>query len=144
MKPGIDHIGVGAFALILNNKNQFLLIRTKKSANKSKEYDDVWSLPGGTIEFGETVQEALMREVKEETGLDITDIKLLTYNDFIRPKEGKHWVSLSFVAIAVNSKHNILDSSEVEECCWFDFNDIPKNISQYALTSIKLAVEKNE
>lgn len=65
---------MGVKALILNN-GKFLVMHN----NGVKE--DLWELPGGRMEFGETAEETLKREIQEETGLGIKPIKLLdTWN----------------------------------------------------------------
>ena len=66
-------------AIILNNKNEILLV-------KSNKWKGSYVIPGGHIEFGEDIENALQREIMEETGLNIYDIKLLglqqcIYND---------------------------------------------------------------
>lgn len=54
-----------AKGIIINNKGKFLIIKE----------DNTWELPGGKIEFGESPEETLHREVKEETNLEISDVK---------------------------------------------------------------------
>ena len=56
---------------VLIENNSLLLVKQKLSNNKE------WSLPGGRVEAGETLEQALIREMKEETGLDVEPIRML-------------------------------------------------------------------
>lgn len=56
---------------VLIEKESLLLVKQKLSNNKN------WSLPGGRVEPGETLEQALIREMKEETGLDVEPIRML-------------------------------------------------------------------
>jgi len=56
---------------VLIENNSLLLVKQKLSNNKN------WSLPGGRVEPGETLEQALIREMKEETGLDVEPIRML-------------------------------------------------------------------
>jgi ADP-ribose pyrophosphatase YjhB (NUDIX family) len=59
-----------------------------------------WAIPGGFVDYGETVEQAAMREAKEETGLEVTLIHLLgVYSDPARDSR-KHTISTTFVARA--------------------------------------------
>lgn len=68
----IKHIG--SYGLILKD-NKILLIK-----KKGGPYDGKLDLPGGTIEFGETPEETLVRELKEEVGIDVTSYTLFDGN----------------------------------------------------------------
>src|SRR5215469_5949189 len=67
-------------ALIFNARNEVLMIRTHKWSNK-------WGIPGGKIKWGETSENALRREVLEETGLKISGIEFILVQDCIHSKE---------------------------------------------------------
>lgn len=60
------------------HKDKFLVIRRH---DKAKKYGGTWGFPGGKVEIGETVAGALIREIKEETDLDLTD-KVLFVNSY--------------------------------------------------------------
>ena len=62
-------LGVGAIIL---DGNQMLLEKRKNSPGKGK-----WSVPGGLVELGETTEQAIIREVKEETGLEVYNPRLI-------------------------------------------------------------------
>lgn len=128
MKPGKDFIGVSAFALIFNDKDQVLLVNHKPTEKKSADFADRFSMPGGTVEFGETFVDALRREVKEELDLDIFDEQLINHNDYI--KIDKHWIALNFTA-KTNSVPKNLEPEKISQIEFFDIDKVPENISEY-------------
>jgi molecular chaperone GrpE len=100
--------------IIYNNKEEILLIKCPK-------WGDFWHIPGGHIEIGETSEEALRREVKEETGLEIDKIEFIGWQDAIYPKEffrKKHFIFLDFCAKM--SGGEVKKSREMMEYVWIN------------------------
>ena len=92
-------------ALIHDGTGKLLMIRTHK-------WSGLWGIPGGKIERGEASEDALRREVIEETGLKITDIRFAMVQDcidspqFIRPE---HFLLLNYVALATTTAVTLND-----------------------------------
>lgn len=85
------NIRIRIAAIILNNKNEILLVNHKKN-NKS-----YWLFPGGGIEYGETFEQALKRELKEELNLKMKNIKnLVFFNETIYPDKKRHIINMYF------------------------------------------------
>jgi ADP-ribose pyrophosphatase YjhB (NUDIX family) len=78
-------------ALIQDSKGKVLLIQQQKNKN------GYWLLPGGGIEFGESAEEALKRELKEELDLDVTKSSFLLVNESIDPNKHRHLIQLVFL-----------------------------------------------
>ena len=79
-------------ALIYNAAGEVLMLRTHK-------WSDLWGIPGGKIKWGEPAEDALRREIKEETNLDVTDIRFVLVQDCIHSKEfyrDAHFVLLNY------------------------------------------------
>jgi phosphoglycolate phosphatase-like HAD superfamily hydrolase/ADP-ribose pyrophosphatase YjhB (NUDIX family) len=79
-------------ALIYNEQDEVLMIRTHKWSN-------LWGIPGGKIKWGEPATDALRREIKEETDLEIQDIEFVLVQDCIHSKEfyrDAHFVLLNY------------------------------------------------
>ena len=79
-------------AAIIVQDDQILLARHQK---KGRRY---WVLPGGGVDYGETAEAALMRELREEAGLRIRVRDLVLVNDSIPPDRQRHIVNLYFTA----------------------------------------------
>lgn len=103
---------------ILKDKDLFLVVRRSKEDDL---YPGCWEFPGGHIEFGETISDALKRELKEEIGFSDFDNPIITnYTDEIKEKSGKtiHNIELDFI-IEVNKENiNITLSKEHIEYAW--------------------------
>lgn len=124
-KRGVDYIGVGVGAVILNNKNEILLLLRKKAPEK-----DHWTIPGGAVEWFETCEQAIERECREEVALDIKVERMLTVVNHIVETEQKHWVSVEFLVTPKNNKNPVMDQFESEKMKWFSIDNLPSNITQ--------------
>jgi ADP-ribose pyrophosphatase YjhB (NUDIX family) len=79
-------------AAVVTESDRVLLVRHEK------EGTSYWLLPGGGVEFGETLEQALEREVREETGLSVRVGNLLLVNDTIPSDRHRHILHLTFCA----------------------------------------------
>ncbi len=105
-------------AVIIKN-NSIILIKRKNEPFKGK-----WALPGGFVEYGETVENAVIREVKEETGLDVGIEKLLgVYSDPDRDPRG-HTVSVCFICRIVSG--NLKSGTDSADVKGFKFSELPE------------------
>jgi mutator protein MutT len=122
MQKGVDYIGVGVGAVILNGEGKVFLARRGREARNERHK---WEFPGGSVEFGERLEEALVREVKEEYDFEIAVDRLLDVVNHIIPHEGQHWVSPTFLCRYESGFPSIMEPHKCEEIGWFDFKDIP-------------------
>lgn len=89
---------VGVKVLLKNADGKYLLIR--RSAEKYKEVQHKWDIPGGRINPGATLADNLTREVDEETGLKLTSVPRLIAAQDILPTPEKHVVRLTYIGEA--------------------------------------------
>ncbi len=119
-------IRIRAQAVIIDDDNRILLVKHVKDG---KEY---YVLPGGGVEFGETAEESLIRELKEE--LDITEIKsikFLSFRDFIPEDRSRHILDLYFYVRAdVSNVRLAEDDGIIKGFGFFGVNEL-SNIVVY-------------
>lgn len=105
-------------AIIVNPSNKILLC-------KSRKWNDKFVIPGGHIERGEKMEDALRREVKEETGLDIYDIELISLQESIFSKtfqQEKHFIFIDFICRTGSS--DVILNDEADEYIWAGIDEI--------------------
>lgn len=127
-KAGLDYPGIGTGIVLVNKYGKIPLLRRSSMANNRH---GEWDLPGGTVELGERIEEAVPREGKEETGLDSKLIGLLRFDqDFV---EGQHWISFAYVAKVTGGELKLMEPHKFDAIEWFDPADPPENTSGLTL-----------
>jgi len=126
LRRGIDYIGVGVGALIVDDQGRLFLSRR---GIKTKNERGLWEFPGGSVEFGEKLAEALRREMREEYGFEIQVGELLDVVDHILPEEGQHWVSPTFICTITSGEPRILEPTKCAEIGWFAPNQMPEELT---------------
>lgn len=105
--------------LIFNGKDEVLMVRTHKWADK-------WGIPGGKIKWGESSEDALRRELREETGLEVTDLRFVMVQDCIHSEEfyrDAHFVLLNYTCRCAGEPKVRLNE-EAQEYRWVTLDKI--------------------
>lgn len=101
-------------AVLARNKNKYLLAR--ETLEGGKQY---WIVPGGKVEFGETIEEAAKREILEETGIKARKLNFLAYKEAIATKYNYHTVIFFFETKTNKTKIEEDIEGKVIEAKWF-------------------------
>jgi 8-oxo-dGTP diphosphatase len=105
---------IGAFAVIFDDSGQVLLSHRRDM--------DAWNLPGGGMEPGELPDECIIREVREETGLNVEIDRLVG----VYGKTGRSDMVFTFICRIVSG--SICETDESDACAYFDPQMLPPNI----------------
>jgi len=91
-------------------------------------YAPYYSIPGGKFEIGETFEECAIREIKEETNLDIINPKVIavTNNMITYKNEGKHYISIVLLAEEFTGELKTCEPDKCEGWIWVDPHDLPQ------------------
>jgi len=122
----IDSIPIPSVEAIISKGNSLLFLRRKNSPAKGQ-----WWFPGGRIRKGETLEEALYREVKEETGLEVIESKFI--NVYSRIFAERHDITIVYVCKCKGD--NIVLNDEHSEYKYF--KRYPKSIHPYLIQVIR-------
>jgi ADP-ribose pyrophosphatase YjhB (NUDIX family) len=98
----------------MNGAGEMLLIRTHKWSHR-------WGIPGGKIKRGESCEEALIREIMEETALTLRDIEFVMVQDCIEPPEfqrSAHFLLLNYIAKSAEVAPNVVLNEEAQVFQW--------------------------
>lgn len=119
-------------ALIFNPEGRLFLMSSHKWKGK-------YVIPGGHIELGETMVDALKREVKEETNLDIDDIEFVCFQEFIHDDrfwQRRHFIFFDFAARTDST--DVVLNDEAQEYMWVDLDEaLTLPVEHYAAIAIR-------
>ena len=125
-------------ALIAGPSGRVLIVRTHK-------WSGLWGVPGGKVDYGETLLTALKREMLEEVGLEIRDAVFAFTSELIEdPKFHKpnHFISLEYVAFA--DHENVVFNEEIAEFAWVSLEDAFKySVNEYTRKLLEWCQERN-
>lgn len=141
MKKGIDYIGVSAGAMIFDENDKLFLSKRSQQATNER---GCWENPGGSVDFGESLEKAVRREIREEYGVDIDIVEQFPAADHIIPNENQHWVATTFIArIKKGQKPKILEPHKCDEIGWFSLDKLPNPLSIITKMDIKEYTKKH-
>lgn len=116
-----NQIKVGTHIIIINKKGEILLCKRDKKFGNGE-----WELPGGHVEFRETLEKCLERECKEELGIKVKVGKLLSVCPNM--KYGNHYIIFSFLAESFTGEPKNIGTEEHSEIKWFSRKLLPKQL----------------
>jgi mutator protein MutT len=129
VNPAAPVVGVGG---VLIHEGRVLLVRRGKEPLYGR-----WVVPGGTVELGEPLDEALVREMREETGLEVEPLELLTVFDRIQRDGGQvlyHYVIVDYLCRWLSGEAQA--ASDALEVAWA----APDELDRYDLPAKALEV----
>jgi ADP-ribose pyrophosphatase len=119
MSNKIQKLEFGVKGLIIKN-NQYLAV------HKVGIIDDKYELPGGRMQFGETIEQTLIREIQEELNILIEPIKLIDTWNYINENNTNQVTGVIYLCKIIDNEAIIKLSDEHTDYKWFPFNDVSK------------------
>ncbi len=117
--PDTQMFKIAVSAYIVNNNKILLLKRSDNEAFLPGK----WEVPGGGIDVGESIEQGVMREVKEEAGIDVTVKDLFGYFEFVDGK-GVQTVNLNFLCVMDDGYGDVdVALGEMQEAQWVESED---------------------
>ncbi|KAI4122747.1 MAG: hypothetical protein LQ338_005640 [Usnochroma carphineum] len=122
-------VGIGAFILESPDNHRFLIGKRLNAHGAG-----TWALPGGHLEFGETPETCAAREILEETGLKVTNVRFLTATNDYMPMDNKHYITLFTVCVREKDRDQpeVLEPDKCEAWEWASWEDMLKWVKQDA------------
>ena len=111
-------VGVG---IIITKNDQVLLLK-----RKNVHGDGTWSTPGGHLEFGESPEKCAIREAKEETGVDVANVKFRAITNDVLTAESKHYITIWMEARYLTGDPRVNAVYEMSEVGWFTWDALPQ------------------
>lgn len=136
MKPGVDFIGVTCVFYCHDGKGNLLLHKRSKNCRDEKRR---WDCGGGAMKVGESFEQTVRREVREEYKSEVKNLTFVGMNNVIRKNNGKktHWIAILFAVQLDPKKVRIGVPEKMEEIGWFKPDKLPKPLHSMYLTHLQ-------
>lgn len=125
LRKGVDFIGISVVGFCHNGLGEFLMI--KRSIN-ARDEQGRWDLPAGGVEYGDTAESTLRKEIKEEVCADVLSFEFMGFRDVHRVHNGKptHWIALDFKVLIDPAQVAIGEPHKFDGLDWFKFGVLPE------------------
>lgn len=119
------------------DKTKLLLIK-----RKSEPFKGQWALPGGFVNMDEELEDAVARELEEETGLSgVTLEQMHTFGTLGRDPRGRQ-ITIVYMGVKTEGQKEIKAGDDAAEAEWFDIEELPADLAFDHDRVIKIAIEK--
>ena len=117
-------VGIGVIVI----KDGKILLGKRKNAHG----EGAWCYPGGHLEYGESWEECSRREVMEETGIEIKNLRFGTVKN-----EQKHYITICMLAEYSSGEVKIMEPDKCDEWGWFDWDKLPQPLFLTTINQLK-------
>ena len=124
----MEKIGIGVGIIIENEENKILMLLRNEDAKKADSdmrLEGTWTLPSGKVKFGEKIEEAGVRKVKEESNLEVSKIKVICVQNDVN--DYAQYATFGLLAEKYTGKIELPKTEELVKYDWFDINNLPEN-----------------
>lgn len=127
MQKGLDFVGVAIVYFCHDDKGRFVM--AKRTTNARDEHGR-WDIGGGGLEFGDSVEETLKREVREEYAAEILEYEFLGFREVHRENNGRktHWIALDFKVLVDPKQVKNNEPHKFEKVAWFSLDKLPQEL----------------
>lgn len=141
MQKGFDYIAVGVSYYCHDGKGKYLL--NKRSINCRDEHG-CWDFGGGGIDFDNTIEETLRKELKEEYGVENISYEFMGHRDVFREFDGKknHWIQFDFRVLVDPKEVKNGEPHKFDELAWFSLDNLPTPTHSQMIPQINLYKDK--
>ena len=128
-----EHVLVGLGVIIVDKEGNILI-------GKRKGFVPKYALPGGHLDAGETFEQGAIREIKEETDLNIGNLKVIgvTNNLETLKETGKHYISIILLTTEYSGALKITEPEKCEEWMWCDPTELPQPLFDASRMGVEL------
>ena len=130
---GLDSIGVAVVCFCHDGAGKYLVAQRSE---RSRDERGAWEPGSGSVEFGERLEDAVRREMREEYSVEVMDLEFMGFRDVHRLHEGRktHWIVFDYRARVDPQAVRIGEPEMLNEIRWVRLEDIPTpRHSQFAL-----------
>ena len=124
----MEKIGIGVGIIIKNKENKILMLLRNddaKKADSDMRLEGTWTLPSGKVKFGETIEEAGIRKIKQECNLDVRKIKVICVQNDVN--KYAQYATFGLIAEEYSGEIKLPKTEELVQYDWFAVNDMPEN-----------------
>jgi 8-oxo-dGTP diphosphatase len=141
MKKGTDYTGVTIVFACHDGNGKYLFSKRSKNCRDEQE---TWDLGGGGLEFDDTVEGTLQKEIKEEYCAEVINFEFLGYRDVHRENDAvkTHWIALDFKVQIDPAMAKIGEPHKIDELLWCSLNEAPRPLHSQLPTFLKKYEDK--
>jgi 8-oxo-dGTP diphosphatase len=121
--PGVGYIGVSVVFLCHDGNGRFVMAKRSELARDERGR---WDIGGGAIEFGQTAEDALAAEIRQEYDVAAERSTFLGYRDVIR--EQTHWLALDFAVLVDPATVRNNEPHKFDDIGWFTLAELPSPV----------------